>query len=158
MVNMSLNDLTVVAEDGSELFVFDHRGRHLQTRDTRTGAVRYAFAYDGAGRLASVTDIDGQVTMIQHDAQGQPSAIVAPHGQTTALAVDGDGYLVSITNPAGEAISFTYGNGGLLASMTDAKGQPHGFGYDALGRLIHDQDPAGGFKDLARTVDGGAST
>ncbi|MEO7329230.1 MAG: carboxypeptidase regulatory-like domain-containing protein [Minicystis sp.] len=143
MPGLSVNNPLILSEDGAELYAFNPEGRHLQTVDVQTGAVRYAFAYDPAGKLESVTDIDGQSTTIQYDAQGHPSAIIAPHGQLTALAVDGNGYLASVTDPAGGATHFTYGNGGLLASMTDAKGQTHSFAYDALGRLTHDQDPAG---------------
>jgi RHS repeat-associated protein len=153
MPGLSVEGPRILSEDGTELYVFNRQGRHLQTIDVHTGAVRYAFAYDPAGKLESVTDIDGLLTTIQYDAQGHPSAIIAPHGQVTALAVDGNGYLASVTDPSGSATHFTFGSTGLLASMTDAKGQTHSFGYDGVGRLVHDQDPAGGFKDLARTSD-----
>ena len=43
-------------------------------------------------------------------------------------------------------------NDGLLATLIDPNGNsPHEYEYDALGRLVKDTDPAGGFKELART-------
>ena len=103
---------------------------------------------------ATITDGDGNVTTIERDGSGNPSAIVAPFGQRTTLAVNGDGYLSRVTNPAGEAVQLTYNSGdaeGLLATLTDPRGNVHRYLYDALGRLIRDENPAGGVKTLART-------
>ena len=70
---LSLTDFVVPAEDGSELYHFDQKGRHLRTLDALTGAPRFLFAYDGAGRLASITDGDGNVTTIERDGSGSPT-------------------------------------------------------------------------------------
>src|SRR5262249_1302234 len=82
-----------------------------------------------------------------------PTAIVAPFGQQTTLAVQADGFLSRVTNPAGEFEQFTYNGGnaeGLLSTRSDARGNVHHYVYDALGRLIRDENPAGGVKILAR--------
>ena len=150
----SFGDIFVAAADGSEIYVFTGAGRHRQTLDALTGAVRYQFTYDSAGRLASVADGDGNVTNIARDGSGNPTAIVAPFGQQTTLAVNADGYLSNIANPAGQATQLAYLTGtaaGLLATLTDPGGGVHLFQYDALGRLTRDQNPAGGAKVLART-------
>jgi RHS repeat-associated protein len=39
----------------------------------------------------------------------------------------------------------------LLSSLEDPKGYHYRFSYDPLGRLLRDEDPAGGFKALTRT-------
>src|SRR5262249_23100106 len=130
-------------------------GRHLRTLNTLTGAVRYQFTYDNAGRLTIIMDADGNQTSIERDADGNPTAIVAPGGQRTTLSVDASGYLARVANPANEAVQLTYNSGaaeGLLAALTDAAGQVHRFTYDAEGRLIRDENPAGGVVTLARTV------
>lgn len=77
---------TIASEDGSELYIFDGAGRHLRTLDALTGAARYQFAYDAAGRLTSVTDVDGNITTIEHDASGNPMAIVSPLAKTPCWA------------------------------------------------------------------------
>jgi len=145
------SDLLVPSKDGSEVYVFSNLGRHLRTLDALTGAVKYQFAYDSSGLLASVTDVAGQVTTIERDGTGIATGIVVPGGQRTSFSMEGNGYLASLRNPAGETTHLTYSADGLLATLTDPRSGVHQFTYDAQGRLIKDQDPANGFKALART-------
>jgi RHS repeat-associated protein len=146
----TLAEFIVASGDGSELYVFSTFGRHLRTLDPRTKAVIHSFGYDDAGRLASVTDRDGLVTTLER-ADGVPTAIVAPHGQRTALLVDENGYLSAITNPSGEVRSYSYEPDGLMQTFTDPRSSVHAFYYDELGRLLRDENPAGGSKQLERT-------
>ena len=95
-------DIAIASEDGRQVFQFDALGRHLQTVDALSGALRYRFAYDTAGRLLSVTDDYANKTAIEHDGSGNPSAIVAPGGQRTTLSTDANGFLASIADPAGQ--------------------------------------------------------
>ncbi len=154
---VSQDDILIPSQDGSQLYEFDFNGRHLETVDALTGALIYAFGYDSAGRLTSVTDGDGNVTSIQRDAAGDPIAIVAPHGQRTILTVNAQGYLASVADPAGEATTLGYGTGGLLTSKTDPIGNASSMTYDASGRLILDDNAADGFTRLDRTEMGGGS-
>jgi RHS repeat-associated protein len=147
----SAGQSTIPSRNGTELYIFDGGGRHLKTLNALTGALHYQFAYDPAGRLASITDADGNVTTIQHDANGNPTAIVAPFGQQTTLAVDGNGYLSKVTSPVGNAVQLNVSAQGLLNSLTDARGNVHAFTYDALGRLTKDLGPDGSAKTLVRT-------
>ena len=147
----SASDLLIPASDGSEVYVFTGSGRHLRTLHGLTGAVLLSFAYDSAGRLASVTDGDGNVTSLERDAAGNPSGLVAPFGQRTSFSVDAAGYLSKISNPANESVLLTSTAGGLLTQFTDARGNSSSFTYDSLGRLLRDVDAAGGFSALTRT-------
>jgi RHS repeat-associated protein len=146
-------DLAIPSEDGSLLYRFDHRGKHIKTLSTLTGAVLYEFSYDANGLLAEVIDGDGNVTAVERETDGTPAAIVTPGSQRTTLTLDSDGYLAGITNPAGEVTTLTYAGGGLLASFTRPRGNASLFSYDALGRLERTEDPAGGWKELSRTQD-----
>jgi RHS repeat-associated protein len=148
------DDILVVSEDGSEAYQFTASGRHLRTFNALTGDPIYTFAYDTAGRLAQVTDRDGRITTIDRDGNGSPTAIAGPDGQRTAVAVNAAGYATSITNPAGETTELAYADNGLLTSLTDSRNGVHSFEYDAMGRLIRDSDPEGGFTELARTANG----
>jgi RHS repeat-associated protein len=148
---MSPSDISLPSSNGTELYLFDKTGRHKRTLDGLTQAVLYDFAYDSAGRLASVTDRAGNVTAVERNSAGAPTAVLAPGGQRTTLALGSDGYLSRATNPAGEFAQFSYAAGGLMASSTDPRGGIHHFTYDGLGRLTRDEDPAGGFQVLART-------
>ena len=100
----SFSDIVMAAEDGSEVYVFTSAGRHLRTLDALTGTVRFQFTYDGAGRLATVADSDGNVTTIERDGSGNLSAIVAPFGQRTTLAVNGDGSFTVPRHESGRGI------------------------------------------------------
>jgi RHS repeat-associated protein len=147
---LSITDILIASQDGSQAYVFDENGRHLRTVDAETGVVVYTFGYDANGKLTTVTDADGNVTSIQRTSGGTPLALVAPGGQSTTLTLGSDGYLGSTTNVAGESIALTYASGGLLKTLTDARGGLHQFTYSPDGRLIKDQDPAGGFTGLLR--------
>jgi YD repeat-containing protein len=149
---LSLSDLVVPAADGSEVYVFTSSGRHLRTVDGLTGAVRYQFSYDSAGRLISVTDGSANVTTIERDGDGRPTAVVAPGGQRTTLTLNSNGYLTSIRNPAGNEDTMTYSGTGLMTTFTDPRGNVHSMTYDAEGMLTRDTDPAGGFTALARSA------
>lgn len=145
-------EIALASDDGSLVYVFDARGRHLRTLDAHTRVLLLSFEYEPSGRLARVVDRAGDPTTIERNAAGNPTAIVGPFGQRTAFELGQDGWLSSVTNALGETTRMTYGSGGLLATMTDAVGGPnHVFEYDALGRLTKDIDPSGSFQTLAVT-------
>ena len=148
----------VTSEDGSEVYVFNPNGLHLQTVAPLTGAVIYTFTYDSANRLIKVTDANNNVTTIQRNASGVPTAILAPFGQKTVLAVDANGFLRQVTDPAGHITKMTNSALGLLATMTDANGSLFKFVYDANGRLTKDTDPVGGIINLARVENSSGNT
>jgi YD repeat-containing protein len=128
-------------------------GRHQETIDPFTGAAIYTFGYDGAGRLATVTDVAQNVTHINRDGSGNLLSIAGPFAGPTMFAPDPNGYLASATDPAGDVIRFSYDANGLMQTRTDARNNQSKYTYDAqgLGRLASDQDQAGGKKTLTST-------
>lgn len=146
-----VGDTYLPSADGSEVYLFSSRGRHLRTVDALSNATLFAFGYDAQGQLADITDVEGRVTRVERNGAGQPIALTSPDGDRTPLALDGNGYLSTVTNPAGESVRLEYHPDGLLAKLTDPRGYEHRFTYDTQGRLVRDEDPAGGWKSLART-------
>jgi RHS repeat-associated protein len=144
-------EMVIAAEDGGELYVFDSQELHQRTLDALTSAVRYRFGYDRDGRLATITDGDGDATTIERDSGGAPTAIIGPFGLRTALTLDANGYLSEIANPAGEVFRAEYTADGLMISFTDPRGNTRHYAYDGLGRLAQTTDPAGGANALGRT-------
>lgn len=140
----------IASETSDEVYVFDGKGRHLQTRHSLTGATLYQFGYDAQLRLIAVTDGDGNTTRVERNTNGQPSAIVAPFGQRTLLSVDAKGYLAGITDPSGNLVKLTTSANGLLTSFTNARNKTSTFTYDDGGRLVHDEDAVGGIHSLTR--------
>jgi RHS repeat-associated protein len=53
-------------------------------------------------------------------------------------------------NPLGEVLHLTYASEGLLTSQIDRRGNTHSYFYGSLGRLVRDENPAGGFISLTR--------
>jgi RHS repeat-associated protein len=142
----------ITSEDGSEVYVFDgSTGRHLQTLRPLTGALKYQFTYDTAGKLVTVTDGSGNVTTIQRDGSEHATAIVSPFGQTTTLSLDSNGFLSQVTDPLLKSATFINLSGGLLASRTDQNGNISNYTYDGQGRVSKDADSLGGYTNLTRT-------
>ena len=98
---LSASNYVIPSEDGSQVFVFDSFGRHLQTFDALIGNVIYTFGYNAAGLLTTITEVNNNVTTIERDASGNPTAILGPFGQRTTLTLDANGYLASIADPLG---------------------------------------------------------
>ena len=145
--------ITIPADDGSEIYVFDRTGRHLRTLHGLTGQVILTFEYNEAGHVTALIDGDGNRTEIMRESTtGRPLRIVAPGGQATALTLNTNGYLTSMSNPAKETVRMSYDDGGLLRTFQSAAGGIWRFTYDDKGRLVRDQDPLGGYTALARKV------
>jgi RHS repeat-associated protein len=150
---ISLSEILIASEDGSEQYVFSYGGRHLRTLDALTGVVKYKFNYDSLYHLTSIVDVDSNITTIERDTTGNATAIISPYGVRTDLQLDTLGYLLQATNPAYESNIFTYTTGGLMTSKTDARGNMYNYSYDTLGYLTKDMDPAGGYTNLTRQYD-----
>ena len=147
---VSLGEIVVPAEDGSELYIFDDQGRHLRTVNPLNKAIIYLFHYNTNGYLISVEDADNNITTIERDSNSMATAIVAPGGQRTALTMDANGYLKGIVCPLGKVVQLAYDSNGLMTSLIDHKGNVHSYIYDAKGLLIKDTNPAGGYTALSR--------
>ncbi len=153
--------IVVPSKDGSEIYVFGPSGKHSKTILASTGETVYDFDYDTHGHISVIRDAWGSETTIERDeATGQATAILSSDGLRTTLETDEYGYLSGISDPGGNAYGFTYytepndynpyrlDHEGLLATMTDPNGGEYRFEFDELGRLVKDEDPAGGVKTL----------
>ena len=150
---ITLSEILVASEDGSEQYVFTYSGRHLRTLDALTGVVKYKFNYDSLYHLTSIVDIDSNITTIERDTAGKVTAVISPYDVRTELNLDSLGYLLQAKNPAQESNIFTYTSGGLMTSKTDARGNTYNYSYDSLGYLTKDLDPVGGYTTLSRVYD-----
>ncbi|MBN1407520.1 MAG: RHS repeat-associated core domain-containing protein [Calditrichaceae bacterium] len=141
-----------------------------------TNTTLYEFSYDTSGYLTTIKDMDGLSTyIVRHiglssvsdtiysetnpdsiifiyssgnDSLGSHIAVIGPFGQRTILKSNVFGYTSSIINPNGDDIFFNYTASGLMTGYLDAKENPHQFTYDISGKLVLDEDPAGGFTAL----------
>jgi RHS repeat-associated protein len=149
-VGSALFPTFVSSEDGREVYIFDRRGRHTETRDAQTGTVLLRIGRDAASHVVSLTDENDLVTVIERDAQGEPTAIVGPYGHRTELVIGSSGLLEQVIDPSGAVTEMTYEPGGLMATFTNQNGHTASFQYDPDGRLVHHEDAAGSDTTLDR--------
>ncbi|MGC8834307.1 MAG: hypothetical protein ACP5R4_09655, partial [Armatimonadota bacterium] len=147
----SAGQITIASFDGSKVFIFDARGKHLRTVDSLSGTLLYEFSYDSAGRLTAVRDGYGNTTSIERSIEGNSGVILSPFGHRTRFALDAGGYLAWIADPAGNTYQFSHTADGLLTASTDPNGNTHRYTYDEFGRLVRDEGPEGFMRTLARS-------
>ena len=143
---------TLASADGSKIFQFDSKGRHMQTLNALSNAVLYEFTYDPeTGLLTNIIDGNGNITTIGRDYDGNPTAIVSPYGLSTTLSLDFNGFLNAITNPAYETWQFINTDNGLINASIDPNGNTSTYTYNDQGFLTQAQDAAGGYQTLERS-------
>ena len=153
------SDYQIPSEDGRELYLFDSLGRHLRTVNATTGVTVFAFGYNDAGHLVSVTDQNGKATRLERDGTGKVVAVQGPYGERTELGMGDGGFLTGVTRP-GETngSEFAYDGAGLLKAFTDPRGNTTQYGYDAQGRLTGQTRPDGSSLTLRSALGGTTST
>jgi RHS repeat-associated protein len=98
--------------------------------------------YDG-GRLATLTDADGNTSSQFVNSAGFVVTSTAPDGSVTKYAYDPAGDLLSATDPLGGVTSATYDAAGNQLTYTDAGHYTTTYAYDDLYRLSTQTDPLG---------------
>jgi len=145
----TVKDALIASEDGSQLYHFNAEGRHLKTYNAYTGNVEYEFSYNAEGYLTSIKDSYNNITQIERMGF-QPIAVVSADGHRTDLTTNEHGYLSVITNPANESHTISYTSDGLLLTFSDANQNTSTMHYDAMGRLLKDENAAGGYWAIER--------
>jgi len=144
------NSHLVASEDGSQLFEFNEIGKHLRTIDPLTNKNIYKFSYNDNNLLEKIIDINNNETKLIYNSQNRLTKIIGPKGVETKITVNPDSNLVKIEKPGNENVTFEYYDKSLMKSITDARGYSSKFYYNDLGKLIKDEDAAGGYKTLKR--------
>ena len=100
---LSGGTIIVPSGTGDELYRFDSRGRHLDTLDALTGAVRFVFAYDANGVLTSLTDGSGRTTTLHRNATVPLVRSRAPSVTTELIDHNADALITSVRLPTGRS-------------------------------------------------------
>ncbi|MCB0421822.1 MAG: PKD domain-containing protein [Bdellovibrionales bacterium] len=150
--DLVLNHFVVPSQSGSELYVFDKQGLHLETRSALTNAVLLSFEYDTNNMLVAQADAFGKRTQFHRSIDGQLESIEGPEGRSYAIYLNPDGWMQSVSNPLGETYNMDYwGTDGLLKEFRRPKGGYSKFTYDIYGKLTRDENSEGEFITLADT-------
>ena len=135
------------------------------------------FIYDNAGNQTSVTDPDGNVTLMtydmsvpsrmltrtdgaggtmtyKYDAKEQLFEVDDQLGHPTTFFYDLRYRLIKQTDPLGHSTIDGYDGGTQPTSITDARGFTTYFEYDARGRLVRTIDPYGNPTNTAPCLPG----
>ncbi|HEY7165683.1 MAG TPA: tandem-95 repeat protein [Candidatus Binatia bacterium] len=142
--------LTRTFNDGTKVN-FNAQGLQASVVDRNGNTMTYA--YNGSGRLSSLTDPAGLVTTLSYGGN-LLSSITDPAGRVTAFQYDGAGNLSRVTFPDGSSRFFGYDSKHRMTSETDQRGFTVQRQYDSAGRLVSAAFPDGSSRSAksAQTV------
>ncbi|MGI6494560.1 MAG: DUF6531 domain-containing protein [Kiritimatiellia bacterium] len=100
------------------------------------------YAFDAAGRLASVTDRSGNAVTLHYGAQGRLAAVSNTFGRALSVGWTGD-RITSVADSAGRAVAYAYDASGHLTRATDAAGFAWTASYAPDGALLSQTAPGG---------------
>lgn len=159
---------SVVAPGGTVAYSYNAAGDRLSM--TLPGARTLNYAYDTAGRLATLTDWNSQATGLSYNSNGWRTGISRPNGVASAYAYDAAGRAISIVHSTtgGPLLSlgYTYDADGNRTSET-TNGNTEWFTLDAVNRLTSVAHSGGGTTSytydasgnrLTKTASGAATT
>ncbi len=138
----------IASRGGDEIYVFDRRGRHLESLHGLTGSVIERFLYNPSGYLVAVEDGDGDRSRIERDAGNKPTAIVSQDDVRTELVVSDAGYLTSLATPTRDRWRMDYFPDGLMRTMDDPRDGRSQFFWAPDGGLSRNVNAVGGFVQL----------
>ncbi|XP_063885071.1 teneurin-m-like isoform X4 [Scylla paramamosain] len=139
----------IVSPDSHEVYLFNGRGQHTETRNLITGQTIYKFVYDShssVSRLSRVFDGAGNKFQILRERGGNVNAIDTPQKQRIKIHLTMTEKLEQLVAPNGYNISFTYNSlrsSGLISSKIEAYGRTYSYDYDEQGRLTRAVLPTG---------------
>lgn len=128
---------TRTLKDGTTIH-FDAAGLHTSTVDRNGNNTSYA--YDGQGRLATITDPRGRVTTFTYTG-GLLSSVADPAGRITSFTHDAAGNLAETLYPDGLTETFKYNDRHLLLEQTNQRGFVTKHEYDFAGRFMLTLEP-----------------
>lgn len=114
--------------------------------------------FDVNGKLISMSDLNGNQTVLAYDANGKLATVTDPFGRVLTVTTNTNGRVLSISDSLGTIATYTYGGSETLLSVTYADNSAFQFSYisiaggfgltsvtDALGNIIeqHDYDGQG---------------
>ena len=139
----------IVSPDSHEVYLFNSRGQHTETKNLITGQTIYKFVYDShssVSRLSRVFDGAGNKFQILRERGGNVNAIDTPQKQRIKIHLTMTEKLEQLVAPNGYNISFTYNSlrsSGLISSKIEAYGRTYSYDYDEQGRLTRAVLPTG---------------
>jgi len=123
-------------------YAYDEQGRVRSIRDENHATPNTLYAYDPAGRLATVTQSLSTapggtiITTYAYDRQGNLISVTDPNGNVTSYVFDDLGQMVQQTSPVTGVTTYIYDAAGNVLSITDANGVTTVRTYDPASRVL----------------------
>jgi RHS repeat-associated protein len=108
-----------------------------------TVKARTIYAFNSAGKLISIADLNGDETTFSYDEAGRLKTATDEAGRTFTFGYDEAGRLKSVEDSAGRTVGYGYNKAGELTEVTDVRGGHERFTYDENGLLLTREDARG---------------
>jgi RHS repeat-associated protein len=112
-----------------------------------------AHQFNGAGKLLSMADRNGNSSSLVYDGNGFLSSVTNPFGSTLTFTTNANGQVLFLGDALGTIANYTYGAGNVLLSVTYADNSGFQFSYDGANRLTSVTDALGNVVE-SHTYDG----
>nr|WP_304981174.1 RHS repeat-associated core domain-containing protein [Alkalihalobacillus sp. AL-G] len=100
------------------------------------------YHYDSQGRLASMTDKNGNSLTLTYNTENQVQTVTGPAGRTLSFTYTTNGKIDSITDPLSRTVQFGYDGDEQLTTATNKRGHSTTYTYDING-ITSITDPEG---------------
>ena len=160
--NDNLLQLTT-AGGGHTSYEYDAKGNIERTtfKLIESESSSTVFAYDGFGRITSITDAEGHSTVLEYGVDDNPVKVTDPEGNIIEYGYDSLGRRISITTYLGSTY-LEYNANDKIEKITDVAGNVTRMKYDAMGNLIKminpqqfdpDDDDGAGYTSVYDSMD-----
>jgi RHS repeat-associated protein len=140
---------------------YDASGRMLSSVDPRgnvTGAnpdtYRTSYTYNASDQLLTSTDPLGNVTTYAYDDAGKVASVTDPKTHVTSYGYDAADRLTSVTAPGSATTSYSYDDVGNFTSRTDPNTHQTTYTYDTANRLTAATNPLNKTWSLSHDANG----
>ena len=107
----------------------------IKTGNVTTAEGDTLYQYDGASRLISVTQPNGETVSYTYDSHGNRASMTYPDGKTASYAYDDMNRLVSVKGVDGATTKYEYDALGRRIATDGAK-EDTVYTYDEVGNLV----------------------
>jgi len=99
--------------------------------------------FNSAGKLLSLSDLNGNTTSLTYDANSILSSVTDPSGRVLSVTTNANGLVTSLSDSLGTVATYLYGGSNELLSVTYADNSAFNFAYDGSQRLTSVTDALG---------------